>query len=129
MEEKKSESVEVVPLESIEPYSGPHAIPGIRFRAARSRLGISAWGMNVLQIGPHNEGHPEHDHGHDGQEEVYFVVEGEAKLLVDGKALALTQGDFVRVPPTATRKIVTGEKSVTVLALGATPGAVFQASM
>ena len=52
------------------PYDGPHAIPGIRFRAIASALGITAWGMNVLELDPACERYPQHDHEKDGQERV-----------------------------------------------------------
>jgi len=49
-------------LREVAPYDGPHAIPGIRFRAVASALGITAWGMNVLELDPACERYPQHDH-------------------------------------------------------------------
>jgi uncharacterized cupin superfamily protein len=115
----------VVPHASIPAYEGPHAIPGIRFRAARQALGVSAWGMNVLELDPGCSGHPVHDHRHDGQEEVYVLLSGAAVLVVDGQEHPLSAGDLVRVPAEATRQIVTREQGATVLALGGTPGQAF----
>lgn len=106
-------------------YSGPHAIPGIRFRAARQALGVSAWGMNLLELDPHNTGHPVHNHQADGQEEVYFVVDGVAFLVVDGAETRVERGDFVRVPPAVTRQFITKEQGVVMLAMGGTPGKAF----
>ena len=45
-------------IKDIAPYAGPNAIPGIRFRAARQVLGVTAWGMNVLELDAHCTGHP-----------------------------------------------------------------------
>lgn len=109
-------------LDAVAPYSGESAIPGVRFRAMRQALGVRAWGMNVIELDPHNEGYPAHDHVADGQEEVYFVIAGACTLLHGDERLALVAGDFVRVPPEVRRQFVTGEVGVTVLALGATPG-------
>lgn len=102
-------------------YEGPHAIPGIRFRQARAALGVSAWGMNVLELAPGCTGYPTHDHAQDGQEEVYVVLEGSAVLIADDQELPLSTGAMVRVPPHVTRSFRTTE-GVTLLALGATPG-------
>ncbi|MBL8683467.1 MAG: cupin domain-containing protein [Myxococcales bacterium] len=114
-------------IEEIAPYEGEHAIQGIRFRPARQALGVSAWGMNVFDIDPHTTGHPEHDHKHDGQEELYVVLEGSIVLIADGKETKVTRGQMVRVGPETTRKIVTREEGARVLALGATPNKAYEA--
>ncbi len=119
---------EVYHLSAIPAYEGPHAIEGVRFRPARAVLGVTSWGMNVLELDPECSGHPAHDHAHDGQEEVYVVLEGQAELHVDGEVLVLKQGDLVRVPPEAQRQLVTGVLGVKVLALGGTPGQAYQAT-
>lgn len=113
-------------IEQIDPYQGPHEIPGIRFRPARAALGVSAWGMNVLEIDAGCTAYPEHDHSADGQEEVYFVVRGAATLVVDGAEHALATGTFARVPAASRRKLLPGPEGVTLLALGATPGQPFK---
>jgi mannose-6-phosphate isomerase-like protein (cupin superfamily) len=104
-------------------YAGPHAIPGIRFRAAREPLGVTAWGMSVIELDPHCTGYPEHDHGDDGHEEVYVVLRGSAVLVTDGTAeRPVTEGDFIAVPPGIARRFVTRAHGATLLALGGTPG-------
>ena len=103
-------------------YQGEHAIPKIRFRPARAALGVSAWGMNVLELDAGCEGYPEHDHASDGQEELYVVLEGEPVLVAGGEERPLRKGDMVRVPPELKRKIVTRGSAVTLLAIGGTPG-------
>ncbi len=107
-------------------YQGPGAIPGILFRMAAKDLGVTAWGMNVLQIEAGCTGHPEHDHLHDGQEEVYAVLSGSGTLQVNGEDIALTNGSLVRVGPAAKRKILAGTEGVTILAIGATPGKAYE---
>jgi uncharacterized cupin superfamily protein len=109
-------------IRDLAPYRGDHAIPGIRFRAARQALGISAWGMNVLELDPGCEGYPEHDHQHDGQEELYVVLEGSLVLVAEGTERTLVRGDLVRVPPEVRRKLVTRGEGATFLALGGVPG-------
>jgi uncharacterized cupin superfamily protein len=112
-------------MSEIPAYDGPHAIPGVRFRAARAALGVTAWGMNVLELDPFNDGHPEHDHAADGQEEVYVVLDGSVVLVVDGVERVLVAGDLARVAPEARRKLVTRGEGARILALGGTPGAAF----
>ncbi len=112
-------------VSELEFYQGPHAREGIRFRYAGKALGVSAWGMNVLEIAPHCTNYPEHDHAKDGQEEVYTALEGTATLVVGGQTQVLKPGVLVRVGPSVTRKIITGDSGATILAIGATPGAVY----
>jgi uncharacterized cupin superfamily protein len=88
-------------------HQGSHEIPGIRFRQARVALGITAWGMNVLDMEPNCDGYPEHSHAHDGQEELYLVLEGSVTLQAHGEDHALELGDIVNVPPEVTRKLIT----------------------
>ncbi len=116
-------------IEDVEPYRGEHAIPGIRFRAVRAALGVSAWGMNVLELDPGCEGYPEHDHTADGQEEVYLVLEGAVVLVTLDGERALRAGDLARVAPEVRRKLVTREVGARLLAIGATPGAAFTPTM
>jgi mannose-6-phosphate isomerase-like protein (cupin superfamily) len=85
-------------------------------------MGVSAWGMNVIELDAGCEGYPEHDHSHDGQEEVYVVLEGSAVLVTGGDEHPAGVGDMVRVPAEVTRKWVTRDQPVRLLALGATPG-------
>lgn len=116
------DEITVKALETIEPYRGPHEIDGIRFRPAAAALGVSAWGMNVLEIDAGCEAYPEHDHVKDGQEEVYLVLRGSMQLRVGEASHALATGGFVRVPPGVTRKLLPGPQGVVVLAIGGTPG-------
>ena len=116
-------------LASIAAYSGPHAIPGIRFRPARAALGVSSWGMNVLELDAGCELCPEHDHEADGQEEVYVVLSGSVVLRASGEERTLVTGDMARVAPDVRRKLVTRDRPATVLALGGTPGKPYSPSM
>jgi uncharacterized cupin superfamily protein len=123
------DQITVKKVVDIQHYQGPHAIPGIRFRAVREALGVTAWGMNVLELDPGCEGYPEHDHVEDGQEEVYLVLDGSIVLLAQDTETELTRGDIVRVPPTVKRKFVTRASGATLLAIGATPGLAFVARL
>jgi quercetin dioxygenase-like cupin family protein len=96
------------------------------FLKARAGLGVSSFGMQILRFPPHADGHPEHDHSANGEEEVYTVLEGEITLRAGGEEYALEPGTFARVGPDETRKLVTGESGAVVLALGGIPGQPFE---
>ena len=66
--------------------------------------------------------YPDHDHEKDGQEEVYFVVEGSVTIQAGDEAFELMPGTFARVGPGQKRKLVPGDDGVTLLALGGKPG-------
>jgi uncharacterized cupin superfamily protein len=92
----------------------------------RSGLGVESFGMQLIRMGPNENRYPEHDHSHDGQEEVYVVLQGEATLQVGGEEHRLAPGVFARVGPAEKRKIVTGDDGVKLLALGGMPGKAFE---
>jgi quercetin dioxygenase-like cupin family protein len=116
-------------IEQIEPYAGPHAIPGLRFRPAREALGVSSWGMSVIEIDASCENYPAHRHASDGHEEVYLVLRGAVVLVAEGKEHALREGDFVHVPPNVGRKFVTRDREAVLLAMGGNPGQPYKPSM
>ncbi len=118
--------VQVKRIEEIEFFQGPKAVPGIRFRPAARALGVTAWGMNVLDIEPGCTGYPEHDHARDGQEEVYAVVRGSGTLEAGDVRVPLEAGVLVRVGPQQRRKIVPGPDGLTLIAIGATPGRAYE---
>jgi mannose-6-phosphate isomerase-like protein (cupin superfamily) len=107
--------VTVKTIDELDDYAG-------QFLYAGKGLGVTAWGMNVERLPPGWADFPDHDHAENGQEEVYVVLEGDAVLHADGKTWPLECGTLARVGPNQKRKIVPGEKGVTLLALGGTPG-------
>jgi quercetin dioxygenase-like cupin family protein len=123
------DGITVRSISEIAAYTGPNAIAGIRFRPARQALGVTAWGMSVMELDPHCTGYPEHDHENEGHEEVYLVLRGSVVLRSGGAERTLHEGDFVRVSPETTRKFVTRDTGATLLALGGTPGAPYSPAM
>jgi quercetin dioxygenase-like cupin family protein len=101
------------------------AIFGGHMRRARAGLGVSSFGMQIIEMPPDATQYPEHDHSHDGQEEVYMVLAGSATLQAGGEEYTLEPGVLARVGPTEKRKIVTGDENATILALGAVPGEIY----
>src|SRR5215510_11158656 len=97
------------------------------FIAVREALGVSSFGINVERWPAHSDGHPEHDEGTSGQEEVYLCLSGSATLRADGDEYPLRPGVFARVSPGVLRQIVTAEEPVEVLCLGGVPGGAYPA--
>ena len=98
------------------------------FLRVRAGLGVSSFGIAVMELPPQFADYPEHDQTHDSQEEVYTVLEGSATLRVGGaggEEFALAPGTWARVGPGEKRKITTGEEPARVLALGAPAGRVY----
>ena len=101
------------------------AIFGGGFRRARAGLGVTSFGLAVMDLPPNFEGYPEHDQTHDHQEEVYTVLEGTVTLRLGEEEIELEPGVWARVGPDEKRKLVTGDQPVRILAIGGTPGEVY----
>jgi mannose-6-phosphate isomerase-like protein (cupin superfamily) len=99
-----------------------------RFFFARKGLGVTSFGINVERWPAGYEDYPDHDHEKDGQEEVYFVVEGSVTVQAGDEAFELMPGTFARVGPGQKRKLVPGDDGVTLVALGGKPGS-FEANV
>ena len=104
------------------------AVFGGAFKRARAELGVTSFGMQVLDMPPNVDGqYPEHDHADEGQEEVYVVLRGEAELDVEGERVRLDPGTMARVGPAAKRTIRTGGDGARILALGGRPDQPYEA--
>src|SRR5262245_43830072 len=101
------------------------AIFGGGFRRVRAGLGVTSFGIAVIDIPPRFAHYPEHDPTQDGQEEVDTVRSGRATLHVGGEQHELEPGVFARVGAAEKRKLTTGEEPARLLAMGATPGKVY----
>ena len=96
-------------------------------KKARAELGVESFGMQVIDLPPNFDRYPAHDHSHDGQEEVFVAMRGDGHIEVDGEQVTLDPSLIVRVGPGPTRKLVSGESGIRVLALGGVPGQVYEA--
>lgn len=103
-------------------------VPEGQFRFAGGSLGVQAFGMNLLTLPANWDGYPKHDHGADGHEEVYVVLEGSGTLEIGDRTWPLQKGTFVRVGPAEIRKIRPGGQGIQVLALGGCPGKAYTPS-
>lgn len=121
-------------IEEIEAIEG--FFEGIKFHKAAAGLGVSAFGISIIDLAPGADEYPEHDHSPEGiggrmfakrpeqlgQEEVYVALRGSATLEADGERYPIDQDHIARVGPAVKRKIVPGPEGIRLLALGATPG-------
>lgn len=107
-----------LPIAEIDVYAG------VFFRARRS-LGVSSFGMAVIDLEPDSDFHPLHNEVASGQEEVYTPLRGSGEIEIDGERVPLPAGTMVRVAPSAQRRIFPGSNGLRVLAIGGTPGAVY----
>jgi uncharacterized cupin superfamily protein len=91
----------------------------------RHGLGVGSFGMQVERLPAHYHGYAEHDEKESGQEEVYTVLAGAARLLVGGGEYSLRPGVFARVGPAVLRTIVTDDEAALLLCLGGRRGAAY----
>jgi mannose-6-phosphate isomerase-like protein (cupin superfamily) len=99
-----------------------HAINSGIVKLAGAELGVESFGMQVFDFPPRFADYPEHDHSHDGQEEVYVVLRGSAVFEISGERVALAPGRILRVECSTKRKLRPGPDGVRILAIGASPG-------
>ena len=96
------------------------------FVKARAELGVSAFGMQVIQMPPNYADYPEHDHADSGQEEVFLALKGSGWMDIEGERVELDKGVFVRVAPGTKRKVQAGPAGLQMLVLGGRPGQAYE---
>jgi uncharacterized cupin superfamily protein len=103
------------------------AIYGGAFKRARAELGVESFGMQVIDMPPSFDGYPEHDHGEDGQEEVYFTLRGGGEIEIDGERFPLDEDHVARVGPGIKRKVWPGDDGIRILVIGGRVGEAYEA--
>lgn len=113
---------------TVKSFDEMESIFGGFFLRARAELGVSSFGMQIINFPPNSgEGYPNHDHAESGQEEVYLVLEGAADFDIEGETVHLEPKMALRVGPSTKRRISTGSEGAVILALGGTPGTAYEA--
>jgi uncharacterized cupin superfamily protein len=97
------------------------------FVKVRAELGVSAFGIQVIQLPPNYSDYPEHDHADSGQEEIFVAIGGSGWIDIDGERVELDRETFVRVGAGAKRKVFAGAEGLRVLVIGGAPGKVYEA--
>jgi mannose-6-phosphate isomerase-like protein (cupin superfamily) len=109
---------------------------GITFHRAAAGLGVSAFGISIIELAPGANEYPEHDHSADGiggqmfakrpqqlgQEEIYVALRGSGTLEAGGEEYPLDPDHIARVDPGVKRKVVPGPEGIRLLVVGGTPG-------
>ncbi len=91
------------------------------WKLARKALGTSAFGFNLVEIGPGGQ-IPEHDEAESGQVELYAILEGDAVFKIEGEEHPAPAGTFASIEPPATRTILNrSDAPVTALLIGVQP--------
>jgi len=96
------------------------------FVKARAELGVTSFGMQVIRMPADYNDYPEHDHEHDGQEEVYLALKGSGWIEIDGERVDLDQDTFVRVAGGVKRKVHSGPEGLQMLVIGGCPGKAYE---
>jgi hypothetical protein len=95
------------------------------FVKARAELGVTSFGMQVIQMPANYEDYPLHDHAESGQEEVFLALKGSGWIEIEDERVDLEPDVFVRVGPEPKRKVFAGPEGLRMLALGAAPGSAY----
>jgi uncharacterized cupin superfamily protein len=94
---------------------------GPGFRKVRRRLGVTAFGVNAIELPP---GHQTVRHYHDEQEELYFVHSGQVEMTFnDDSVHLLGPGGLARVDAATVRTVKNvGDQPSVLLAVGGKDG-------
>lgn len=104
-----------------------HPAFGGAFVRVRAELGLSAFGVQVIELPPDSgELAPEHDHTSDGQEELYLLLDGSAELALPDRTLPLERETFVRIGPETRRRVRSGPEGARLLMVGGVPGKAYE---
>jgi mannose-6-phosphate isomerase-like protein (cupin superfamily) len=126
--------VTAITVGEIEAIDG--VLEGITFHKAAGALGVTSFGISVIDLQPGADTYPEHDHSEEGiggrmfaqrpqqlgQEEVYFALRGSGTVEADGESYPLDADRAVRVGPGVVRKVLPGPEGLRLLAVGGVPG-------
>jgi mannose-6-phosphate isomerase-like protein (cupin superfamily) len=100
---------------------------GGAMKRARAELGVTSFGMAIIDMPANFELYPTHDHARDGQEEVFIALKGGGEIEIAGERHPLDADHVVRVAAGTDRKVLPGPDGIRLLVLGAKPGAAYEA--
>ena len=93
--------------------------PFPKWALARKSLGLTSFGMNIVELPP-GETIPVHDETERDQEEVFLTLSGAVSVVIDGDEHPAPAGTFVRLDPEPQRTVVNkGEADASVLIISA----------
>jgi tetratricopeptide (TPR) repeat protein len=115
-------SYKVTQLEEIEEITDGRC----PWRPVRKHFGIMSFGINAWTA-PNAGDRIINEHDEDGEhEELYIVQRGRATFELDGERIDAPAGTFVYADPGVKRTAFAEEPGTTLIAMGGTPGRVFE---
>ena len=117
----------IVALDEIARASDP-CDPTLDWRPVRDHLGIAAFGVNAFLGAQRGDRVVELHDEVGGHEELYVVVRGAARFVLDGAEHAVPAGSVVHVASGTTREAFATEPDTAVLVVGGAPGVPFEVS-
>lgn len=112
---------EILSIDELDRFPGATADAPVLL-PLRRRVGFRPFGVNCWAAGAAGGQVIERHFEHDGVEELYVVVRGEATFTVGEETFAAPAGTLVHVPPGTLREAVANDDTTIVLAAGATAG-------
>jgi mannose-6-phosphate isomerase-like protein (cupin superfamily) len=104
--------------EDVENQSPKFGLPAeLEARFARTALGGETLGLSLMKLAPRFR--IPFGHKHAGQEEVYVVVRGSARVKVEDEIVELAEWDAIRFNKNTMRAVEAGPEGVEYLAFGA----------
>lgn len=96
-------------------------------RLVRAGLGISAFGVQVMNLPP-DYSTKSHNESSSGQEELYVGLKGSGWVVLDetGEELPLSPDHVVRCGPPVDRTLKSGPEGLRVMCVGGVPGGVYR---
>jgi quercetin dioxygenase-like cupin family protein len=91
-------------IKSVDEFEEMEGSGGATWRLARKTLGAQSFGFNVVDIEPGGQ-IPEHSHAGDNQEEVFIILDGQAKIVADDEEHDAPAGTYCRYAPEVKRTI------------------------
>jgi uncharacterized cupin superfamily protein len=98
------------------------------FKRARAELGLSSFGVQVMDLPPNAKGYPEHDHADDGQEELYVALRGSGEIDIAGERHRIDPDTMVSVQSGTKRCVYPGDEGLRMVVVGGVPGKVYEPS-
>jgi mannose-6-phosphate isomerase-like protein (cupin superfamily) len=117
----------IVALDAIPRASDP-CDPALDWRPVRDHLGIRAFGVNAFLGAQPGDRVVERHTEEGGHEELYAVVRGAARFVLDGVEHAVPAGSVVHVVPGTQREAFATQPDTAVLVVGAAPDRAFEVS-
>jgi mannose-6-phosphate isomerase-like protein (cupin superfamily) len=93
-------------------------------KLVRAGLGISAFGVNIIDLPP-DYTTESHDESTTGQQELYVALRGSGRVMIGDQPLTLDSDHLVRVDAGVERTLSSDGDGLRVLCVGSTPGAAY----